>query len=151
VLYFPAGASTASNLYGQMDFVHGSPNQGQAAPTAATLNSPRGLALDSGNNLYVADALNNRVLYFATGQSPGTAVATRVYGQNNGYSTGTQNLGGTVSANTLYSPFGIALDSSSNLYVADQRMHTCHHPQQAWLRSARCSAVSLTLHASTVC
>jgi hypothetical protein len=48
----------------------------------------------------------------------GSTTATRVYGQLGSFTTGTQNNGG-ISANSLYSPTGIALDSSGNLYVPD--------------------------------
>ena len=86
--------------------------------------------MDTSNNLYVADQGNSRVLFFATGQSSGSAVASRVYGQNSGYGTGTSNLGGTTSANTLSAPYAIALDSSNNLYVADGSMYNRRRPSR---------------------
>ncbi len=71
------------------------------------------LALDSSGNLYIADATNNRVLYYPAG----ITTATRVYGQP-GFTTNTGNNGG-VSATSLSYPAGVALDGSGNLFVAD--------------------------------
>jgi sugar lactone lactonase YvrE len=64
VLFFPAGSSVATRVYGQSSFAVGSANAGGSNPTAATLNSPHGLAMDASGKLYVADWANNRVVVF---------------------------------------------------------------------------------------
>ena len=113
VLYYPAGSTTATRVYGQGgSFTIGNVNNGGTSPNS--LNQPKGLALDSGGNLYVADTGNNRVLFFPAGQT----TATRVYAQGIDFTSTTPNLGG-ISASTLNQPTDISIDSSGNLYVAD--------------------------------
>jgi DNA-binding beta-propeller fold protein YncE len=68
----------------------------------------------TGNNLYVADYGNNRVLFFPFGSTS----ATRVYGQQGLFNSSTPNNGG-VTANSLNQPTGLALDSLGNLYICD--------------------------------
>jgi DNA-binding beta-propeller fold protein YncE len=79
------------------------------------LFQPIGLAVDLSDNLVVADQLNNRVLLFR----PGSTVAVRVWGQSS--FTGKLFNGGNTrcSAVSLYSPSGLALDSTGRLWVAD--------------------------------
>ena len=114
----PAAAqppTTATVVYGQGgSFTSVAPNKGGIG--ANSLNGPLGGAFDSSGNLYVADSYNNRVLFYPAGST----TATRVYGQGGSFTSYTQNNGG-VSANSLDYPYGVALDSSGNLYVADNR------------------------------
>ncbi|MGA8090545.1 MAG: MBG domain-containing protein [Terracidiphilus sp.] len=113
VLFYPSGSTIATRVYGQSgSFTSGTANNGGI--NANSLNNPQGLALDSSGNLYVADQYNNRVLFYPAGST----TATKVYGQNGSFTTNTANNGG-VSANGLYEPFGLAVDSSSNLYISD--------------------------------
>jgi hypothetical protein len=113
VLFYPSGSTSATRVYGQGgSFTTNTPNNGGIS--ANSLDHPFGVALDSSGNLYVADAGSNRVLFYPSGST----TATRVYGQGGSFTTGTANNGG-VSANSLYVPFGVPLDSSGNLYVAD--------------------------------
>jgi sugar lactone lactonase YvrE len=114
VLYYPAGSTTATRVYGQMgSFTGGAGNNGGIS--ANSLNAPYGLALDSSGDLYVADFGNYRVLYYPSGST----TATRVYGQGGSFTTNTANNGG-ISANSLNLPNAVVLDSNGNLYVADQ-------------------------------
>jgi hypothetical protein len=124
VLYYPAGSTTATRVYGQFGsfttIVANNNGSGvSGTPSANSLNGPTGLALDSSGNLYIADDANNRMLYFTSGST----TATRVYGQNGSFTAVLiNNTGGTantISATSLYDPNDIALDSSNNLYVAD--------------------------------
>jgi uncharacterized protein (TIGR03437 family) len=69
----------------------------------APLSSPRGLALDTAGNLYIADTNNGRVRKVTNG------VITTV--------SGNLAIGGTSSQ--LFKPQGVAVDSSGNLYIAD--------------------------------
>ncbi len=113
VLFYPSGSTTATRVYGQGgSFTTNTPNNGGVS--ANSLCNPAGLALDNSGNLYVADYCNQRMLFYPTGST----TATRVYGQGGSFTTNTANNGG-VSANSLSSPDGVALDSSGNLYVAD--------------------------------
>jgi len=114
VLCYPAGSTKATQVYGQGNsFTSNTANLGGVS--AASLGGPDGVSFDSSANLYVADTYNNRVLYYPTG---GSTLATRVYGQGNSFTSNTANNAG-VSATSLYYPFGLALDRSNNLYVAD--------------------------------
>jgi len=113
VLFYPSGSTTATRVYGQGgSFTTDTANNGGIS--ASSLDLPSAVALDSNNNLYVADEGNSRVLFYPSGST----TATRVYGQGGSFTTNTQNEGG-ISANSLYLPNGVALDSSGNLYVAD--------------------------------
>lgn len=105
VLYFPKDSNLPTEVYGQPDF-----NSNGATQSASGLNSPRAVVADSRDGIYVADTDNNRVLYFP----PGSKVAERVYGQSTFF-----NSAGSVSVTGLFSPGGVALDQSENLYVAD--------------------------------
>ena len=73
-----------------------------AGSGSGQFNTPRGIAVDSSGNVYVADAGNNRVEKFSSG---GTFIATwGSYGAGNG---------------NFSSPRGVAVDSAGNVYVAD--------------------------------
>jgi sugar lactone lactonase YvrE len=113
VLFYPAGLTTATRVYGQGgSFTTSTANNGGIS--ANSLSFPNDVAVDSGDNLYVTDS-NNRVLFYPMGFT----TATRVYGQGGSFTTNTANNGG-VSANSLKLPLGVALDNQDNLYVADQ-------------------------------
>jgi prepilin-type N-terminal cleavage/methylation domain-containing protein len=75
----------------------------------AQLWNPRGLAIDSGNTLYVADTFNNTIRKI----TPAGAVTT-IAGSSQGYTDGT----GTNAR--FYNPQGIVLDASGNMYVTDR-------------------------------
>ncbi|MEZ5400298.1 MAG: hypothetical protein R2729_11565 [Bryobacteraceae bacterium] len=86
------------------------------------LNQPAAVAVDTseGNRiLYVADSRNNRVLAWQNaGSFENGAPADIVIGQRT--KTGTLGLGPTTAFSSgLFSPTGVAVDSSGNLYVAD--------------------------------
>jgi DNA-binding beta-propeller fold protein YncE len=71
------------------------------------LDHPRGIFVDANSNLYVADALNNRIQLFPRGQSNGITVA------GNGIPNGL-NLG---------YPTDVILDSDGFLYIAENHEH----------------------------
>ncbi len=79
-------------------------------PKLAQFSSPAGLALDSKGNLYIADSANNRIRMIS-----GSTITT-VAGNGTAGSAG--DKAAATSAN-LYTPTGVAVDSSGNLYIAD--------------------------------
>ena len=78
--------------------------------TSAQLNSPRGLAVDSGGNLFIADVDNHRVRRV----SPDGIIATVA---GNG-SVGFSGDGGPATSSTLF-PRGVAVDGVGNLFIVD--------------------------------
>ena len=81
--------------------------------TDAELNHPAGLALDGSGDLFIADAGNNviRELDLKTG------MITTVAGDGTAGSSGD---GGLATDAELNNPTGVAVDSSGNIYIADQ-------------------------------
>lgn len=77
--------------------------------TAAKFSRPIDIAADSSGNLYVADLDNNLIRKITPG-----AVVTTLAGSG---SSGSTN--GTGTAASFTSPYGLAVDSSGNVYVAD--------------------------------
>ena len=107
----------ADVVLGQVDFAHYNAN----SVDAEGFFNPAQAAIDKNStpqHLYLADASNSRVLgwnnaaTFANG-----APADLVLGQPD-FFTGTSNTGGE-SLGSMNGPFGVAVDSKSNLYVAD--------------------------------
>lgn len=90
----------ASVVLGQVDFVHGLPNQGGLSRTSATLNNPHEIAFDSSGRLFVTDSGNDRVLMFAPPFSNGMN-ATLVIGQSDFASAVT-----ATTASGMNVPFG---------------------------------------------
>ncbi|HUJ79970.1 MAG TPA: Ig-like domain-containing protein, partial [Nitrospiria bacterium] len=113
-----SSGAAASVVIGQKNFSSNSPNDGGATvPSAASLRTPTGVAVDTGGNLYVADSANHRVLEYAPSFSTHMS-AHMVFGQA-GFTTHTTNADNAASANSLRSPYDVAVDGSGNLYVAD--------------------------------
>ncbi len=81
------------------------------AATAAAIVSPNGLAFDAGGNLFMAQGNQIRKVTAATG-----AISTIAGSDASGFS----GDNGPASAALLNGPSGLAVDSASNLYVADQ-------------------------------
>jgi len=83
------------------------------AATSAGLNNPKGIAVDSSGNLYIADERNNRIRKVNT-----SGIITTVAG-NGGVGNGGDS--GLATSAQLYYPAGIAVDGAGELYIADSK------------------------------
>jgi sugar lactone lactonase YvrE len=81
------------------------------AATNASLSAPNGVALDVFGNLYIADSGNERIRKVGM-----NGIITTVLGNGTiGYS----GDGGAATSAALYYPPGVVVDSSGNLFIAD--------------------------------
>jgi len=108
-----ANGDPADGVLGQIDFISGSANAG-GTTSAAGLNEPVGVALDTVGRLYVSDRSNHRILIWNNAATLGNGVvADNVLGQANF----TANASGLSSTN-LYQPNHIFFGEGA-LWVAD--------------------------------
>lgn len=125
---FVSGGTTVNRVYtvaGQVSGTSGVPTNGSGATSSsAKLNDPEGVTLDSAGNLYIADRTN-----MAVEEVPANAVtqwgssfsADDIYviagqaGSAGGHSGDT----GAAASALLNLPSGVSLDSSGNLFIAD--------------------------------
>jgi uncharacterized protein (TIGR03437 family) len=90
--------------------------------SAALLNAPQGLAIDSAGNLYIADTYNHRIREISAGNintvagSGGTCLNPCSVGSFTGD-------GGPATSATLSFPYGVAVDSAGNILIADSNNH----------------------------
>ncbi|MFL6448492.1 MAG: NHL repeat-containing protein [Bryobacteraceae bacterium] len=82
--------------------------------TDASLNSPNGVTVDGGGNLYIADTENNRIRKV----SAETGVITTVAGNGCQYNCDIGD-GGPATSASLSVISGVAVDGSGNLYIAE--------------------------------
>jgi uncharacterized protein (TIGR03437 family) len=86
--------------------------------TKATLSEPAGIAVDSAGNLYIADALENRVRKVST-----NGIITTFAGSNSGSFSGdggpASQAGLSLSQTVPTSISGVAVDASGNVYISD--------------------------------
>lgn len=99
-------SGTVSTFAGAGPFQSGFVN---ATGTSAKFNNPRGISADSSGNLYVADTSNNCIRKINTG-----AVVTTFAGQA---TSGSTNSTGTAAS--FFAPTDTVVDSSGNVFVAD--------------------------------
>jgi NHL repeat len=125
------GPNGSPNLVPPMVPLLGSPGGNFSSYRYVSPSGFGAVAVDSANNLYVADAVNNRVLEYDTPVSSANTSANRVLGQADLVHDGLSNVDadgfqldvagfgvGNVPGSTYQVP-GVAVDSSEHLYVAD--------------------------------
>ncbi len=86
---------------------------GQA--TASKLYNPNGVLSDGAGNIYISDALNQRIRKVNT-----SGIITEIAGNG---TAGFFGDGGPASAAEIHQPSGLALDASGNLYIGDLLNH----------------------------
>ncbi|GIW45560.1 MAG: hypothetical protein KatS3mg077_2842 [Candidatus Binatia bacterium] len=87
-------------------------SNGDGGPaTSASVNAPRGLALDSAGNLYIAESDGNRVRKVGPNGIITTVAGTGAWGYSGD--------GGPATQAKLANPWHVALDDAGNLFIAD--------------------------------
>jgi hypothetical protein len=111
-------------VIGQPDLFQSGYNRqnGSAADTSAaqanSLSGPSAVAVTPPGGIWVADSINNRVLFFPEPAGDGSDVATEVIGQPDLVSNQV-NRGGTTNRNALRNPTDVAL-APGGLWVVDR-------------------------------
>lgn len=92
----------------------GTAGQGPAGlpPTKTNLDGPGAVCSDGGNNIYVADTVNNRVLRIPAGGVTAAAAGA-------GFTAGYAGDGGPAAQAELNQPSACAVDPAGNLFIAD--------------------------------
>jgi len=85
--------------------------------TSATLSSPWGVIVDSSNNVYIADASNNRVRKITAS----TGIISTIAG--NGVGGNYVGNGGQATSAQIWVPADIAVDTSNDLYITNLGSH----------------------------
>ncbi len=123
--------AAATLVLGQADFTSAGENGGlgETVARADTMSFP-GRVLAQGNDVWVADSGNSRVLHFTNPITNG-ASADRVFGQFGSFTTPYKNNNGSgmcvdensscgdPSADNLFNPIGIAIGGDGSLFIAD--------------------------------
>ena len=100
------------------DGVYGYSGDGGAA-TSAEITYPFGVAKDSSGNVYIADSNNCLIRKVSTAGTISTFAGLVVTTPRCGYS----GDGGAATSAELYQPYGVAVDSKNNVYIADYGEH----------------------------
>lgn len=88
--------------------------------SAAQLNSPNTIAIDGSRNLYIIDQLH-RIRKISSSTGIISTIAGNGYYGNGG--SGYYGDGVPSATSTLNNPYGMAVDSMDNLYIADRNNH----------------------------
>ena len=80
--------------------------------TSAEIGPPYGLAVDASGNLYLSDVSNNVIRKVDTSGTITTVAGNGAYGYSGD--------GGAATSAEFRNPYGVAVDASGNLYIADR-------------------------------
>lgn len=114
VMYLAAALSGAAQPVGSytINTVAGSDWVGDGGPaTSAILIQSQGMVMDGAGNLYIADAGDHRVRRVSASGVIQSVAGTGIFGFSGD--------GGPAVQAQLNSPYGLALDTQGNLYIAD--------------------------------
>ena len=116
--------------------------------TSAQLNIPGGLFVDSSDNIYIADAGDNRIRVVNTGASSATIAGIAIAAGQIATVAGTgvggyAGDGGPATSAQLGDPNGVFVDSSGNIFIADTGNHLIREVVQG-------SAISGSMDIATV-
>jgi sugar lactone lactonase YvrE len=84
------------------------------SPTAAQLNNPNGVFVDSSNNIYIADSGNNVIREVVAATTKIQAIAGNFLA-----GPGFSGDNGVPTAAQLNNPLGVTLDTAGNIFIAD--------------------------------
>lgn len=110
VIYRVTSAGVVSKLTGSAPI----PGSLDGSTTSALFNAPSALAIDSANNVYVADTDNNTVRKIASGNV--TTLA--------GLAGRSSSVDGKGTAARFEDPYAVTVDSAGTVYVADATDHS---------------------------
>jgi sugar lactone lactonase YvrE len=89
------------------------------AATSGELSNPSSVALDSAGNLYIADSYNCLIREVTAATGTITTVAGTTTGAGTSANCGSSGDGGAATGAELSSPYGVAVDSAGDIYIAD--------------------------------
>jgi streptogramin lyase len=117
ILFFALALAASINCRGQIITTiagngTGSYSGDGGAATAAELSGPSGVTIDGSGNVFIADFNNNCIRKVNT-----LGIISTIAGSDTG---GYSGDGGAATAAILDYPYGVAVDGSGNVYIADQ-------------------------------
>lgn len=122
----PTNSPTFSSVIGQPDLTSCRRNQALASATAATLNRPAGMSVDSAGKVWVVDAMNDRVLRYpslASGVSADRVLGQTDFTGNTSVNGDDKNVFLLATGNTQATDDGtrVAMSTTGTLVAPDPR------------------------------